>query len=96
MILTPCGCLKFRWLPLAASVHKARFGQIANQISDLSWHDTIVSLSHGAVKPASMLAGERSGRRARLIRVAPPLVITKAEIDESVGILEKVLRGLQL
>jgi 4-aminobutyrate aminotransferase-like enzyme len=43
-----------------------------------------------------MLAGERSGRGARLIRVAPPLVITKADIDESVGILEKVLRGLQL
>jgi 4-aminobutyrate aminotransferase-like enzyme len=36
------------------------------------------------------------GMYGNVIRVAPPLVITKAEIDESVAILDKVLTTLRL
>ena len=36
------------------------------------------------------------GLFGNVIRVAPPLVITKAEIDESVVILDKVLGSLKL
>ena len=36
------------------------------------------------------------GMFGNVIRVAPPLVITKAQIDESVAILDKVLGGLRL
>jgi 4-aminobutyrate aminotransferase-like enzyme len=34
------------------------------------------------------------GMFGNVVRVAPPLVITKAEIDESVAILDKVLAEL--
>ena len=36
------------------------------------------------------------GMFGNVIRVAPPLVISRAEIDESVAILDKVLSGLKL
>jgi 4-aminobutyrate aminotransferase-like enzyme len=36
------------------------------------------------------------GMYGNVIRVAPPLVITKEEIDESVGILQKVLINVKL
>jgi 4-aminobutyrate aminotransferase/(S)-3-amino-2-methylpropionate transaminase len=36
------------------------------------------------------------GMYGNVIRVAPPLVITQAEIDESVAILDKVLCRLRL
>ena len=37
-----------------------------------------------------------AGMFGNVIRVAPPLVITQAEVDESVAILEKVLSRLRL
>jgi len=36
------------------------------------------------------------GMFGNVIRVAPPLVITREEMDESVGIMEQVLQGLEL
>lgn len=36
------------------------------------------------------------GMHGNVVRVAPPLVITKEEIDESVAILNKTLRGLKI
>lgn len=44
---------------------------------------------------AGLLVGA-VGMFGNVIRVAPPLVITRAEIDESVAILDKVLGGLKL
>jgi 4-aminobutyrate aminotransferase len=35
------------------------------------------------------------GMFGNVIRVAPPLVITREEIDESVGIMDRVLQGLK-
>jgi 4-aminobutyrate aminotransferase/(S)-3-amino-2-methylpropionate transaminase len=36
------------------------------------------------------------GTYGNVIRVAPPLVISREEIDESVGIMERVVMGLKL
>jgi len=36
------------------------------------------------------------GMYGNVIRVAPPLVITKQEVDESIGIMEKVLKTIKL